>query len=347
MVASRRKLRRTGREYFKFEDEVKRYEGQVIELEKLHSITGICFSHDIDRLKKGRKKRLKRAYSNLGAWQTVQVARHPGRPVMMDYIDGMVNDFREMHGDRRIEDDRALIGGLGKIGRYKVMVIGHNKTRDEGLKAGANEDEVREYLRCYTGSPNPGGFRKALRLMKLAEKFGIPIVSLIDTAGAFPGVEAEERGQAKAIADNLVYMPRVKVPFVSVITGEGGSGGALGIGVGDRLAMLEHSYYSVISPEGCAGILWKDGREREKAAEALKLKSKDNLELRAVDYVIAEPLGGAHRDIEGTVNNVRKYIVKELKGLSKMKVDKLIARRAEMIDKRASGPEKKKRFFWR
>jgi len=341
-------------EYLEFEGGIKRIDVQIKELRKYSVQKGINYLAEIRNLGKERVKVLKDIYGNLSVWQTVQVARHENRPVLVDYLEHMVKDFREMHGDRCYGDDRAIVCGLGKIGKRKVMVIGHNK---RGIKLSIDPDDAEDVnndkLRCYGGYPNPEGFRKALVKMKYAEKFGIPIVTLIDTPGAYPGIGAEERGQGSAIAQNLVYMSRVRVPVVAVVIGEGGSGGALGIGVGDRLAMLEHSYYSVISPEGCAAILWKDGTKNEEAADALRLTSRDSLELKAIDAVIKEPLGGAHRSHHDTIINVERYIAKSLRRLSKMDVDKMVEKRYKVIGMRASGGrkwgerfyKKKKGFF--
>ncbi|MHC4297686.1 MAG: acetyl-CoA carboxylase carboxyltransferase subunit alpha, partial [Planctomycetota bacterium] len=289
-------------DHLDFEEKVADLDRQMEELRKLSSVKGIDYSSEIRRLQQQQVAELKRVYSNLTAWQTVQVARHPKRPLLSDYLDLMVKDFRELHGDKCFGDDRAIVTGLGHIGRERVLVVGQNKGRS-----------TKEKIACNFGCPNPEGYRKAMAKMKFAEKFGIPVVTLIDTPGAHPGIGAEERGQAQAIAVNLHQMSRLKVPVICVVIGEGGSGGALGIGVGDRLAMLEFSYYSVISPEGCAGILWRDGSQAPKAAEALRLTSKDLHNLGLVDTVISEPLGGAHRNHHDTVYNVEKYIVKTLR----------------------------------
>ncbi len=303
-------------DHLDFEEKVADFDRQMNELRKLSSVKGIDYSAEVRQLQRLQVAELKRIYSNLTAWQTVQVARHPKRPVLTDYLDLMVKDFRELHGDRTFGDDRAIITGLGQIGREKVLVIGQSKGKT-----------TKQKIACNFGCPNPEGYRKALAKMKFAEKFGIPIVTLIDTPGAYPGVGAEERGQAQAIAINLYEMSRLKVPIICIVIGEGGSGGALGIGVGDRLAMLEYAYYSVISPEGCAAILWRDGSEAPKAAEALKLTSKDLHKLELVDAVIPEPLGGAHRNLHDTVYNVEKYIVKTLRELKRTKIENLLENR--------------------
>jgi len=300
-------------DHLDFEEKVADFDRQMTELRKLSSVKGIDYSAEVRQLQRLQVAELKRIYSSLSAWQTVQVARHPKRPLLTDYLDLMVKDFRELHGDRSFGDDRAIITGLGQIGREKVLVVGQSKGKT-----------TKQKIACNFGCPNPEGYRKALAKMKFAEKFGIPIVTLIDTPGAYPGVGAEERGQAQAIAVNLYEMSRLKVPIICIVIGEGGSGGALGIGVGDRLAMLEFAYYSVISPEGCAAILWRDGSEAPKAAEALKLTSKDLYKLELVDAVIPEPLGGAHRNLHDTVYNVEKYIVKTLRELKRIKIDNLL-----------------------
>jgi acetyl-CoA carboxylase carboxyl transferase subunit alpha len=244
----------------------------------------------------------------------------------------MVKDFGELHGDRCFGDDRAIITGLGHIGRERVLVVGQNKGKT-----------TKQKIACNFGCPNPEGYRKALAKMKFAEKFGISIVTLIDTPGAYPGIGAEERGQAQAIAVNLYEMSRLRVPIICIVIGEGGSGGALGIGVGDKLAMLEFAYYSVISPEGCAAILWRDGSQAPKAAEALKLTSKDLHKLGLVDAVIPEPLGGAHRSLHDTVYNVEKYIVKTLRDLKRAKIDNLLDTRYARLRSIGTSPTEKLR----
>jgi len=300
-------------DHLEFEEKVADLDRQMSELRRLVSVKGIDYSAEIRKLQREQVTELKRIYSNLTAWQTVQVARHPKRPLLEDYLGLMVKDFRELHGDRCFGDDHAIITGFGHIGREKVLIVGQNKGRT-----------TKQKVVCNFGCPNPEGYRKAINKMKFAEKFGIPVVTLIDTPGAYPGIGAEERGQAQAIAVNLTEMSRLKVPIICICIGEGGSGGALGIGVGDRLAMLEFAYYSVISPEGCAAILWRDGAQAPDAAEALKLTSKDLLKLGLVDAVIPEPLGGAHRNIHDTVYNVEQYIIKALRDLKRTKVDNLL-----------------------
>jgi len=323
-------LKNTG--HLEFEGKIADLDSQTNELRRLSSIKGIDYSAEIRRLQRQQVTELKRIYSNLTAWQTVQVARHPNRPLLSDFLSLMVKDFRELHGDRCFGDDRAIVTGLGHIGRERVLIVGQNKGKT-----------TKQKIACNFGSPNPEGYRKALAKMKFAEKFGIPIVTLIDTPGAYPGIGAEERGQAQAIAVNLYQMSRLKVPIICIVIGEGGSGGALGIGVGDRLAILEFAYYSVISPEGCAAILWRDGSQAQKAAEALKLTSKDLYKLGLVDSVIPEPLGGAHRNIHDTVYNVERYIVKTLRDLKRTKLENLLENRYKKLRSIGMSPTEKLR----
>ncbi len=307
-------------DYLDFEQKVADLDRQMNELRKLSSVKGIDYSAEIRSLQQKQVAELKRIYASLTAWQTVQVARHPKRPLLPDYLNLMVKDFRELHGDRCFGDDRAIVTGLGHIGRERVLIIGQNKGRN-----------TKEKVTCNFGCPNPEGYRKAIAKMKFAEKFNIPVVTLIDTPGAHPGIGAEERGQAQAIAVNLMEMARLHVPVICICIGEGGSGGALGIGVGDRIAMLEFAYYSVISPEGCAAILWRDGSQAADAAESLKLTSKDLYKLNLVDAIIPEPLGGAHRNVHDTVYNVEEYIVKTLRDLKRTKIDNLLESRYKKL----------------
>jgi acetyl-CoA carboxylase carboxyl transferase subunit alpha len=307
-------------DYLDFEDKVADLDRQIKELRRLSSVKGIDYSAEISCLQQKQVAELKRVYSNLTAWQTVQVARHPKRPLLSDYLDLMVKDFRELHGDRYFGDDRAIITGLGQIGRERVLIVGQNKGRD-----------TKEKIACNFGCPNPEGYRKAIAKMKFAEKYHISVVTLIDTPGAYPGIGAEERGQAQAIAVNLMEMARLRVPIICICIGEGGSGGALGIGVGDRMAMLEFAYYSVISPEGCAAILWRDGSQAPDAAEALKLTSKDLYKLSLIDAIIPEPLGGAHRSVHDTVHNVEEYIVATLRDLGRTRIENLLESRYKKL----------------
>ena len=268
-----------------FEQPVIELEKQIAALERRDNADD--FAEELEGLRTSRDGLLTKLYAGLTAWDVVRVARHAKRPQTSDYIEMMCRDFSELHGDRHFGDDPAMITGFGRIGPYKVMIIGHEKGKTTSEK-----------IACHFGCAHPEGYRKAMAKMKLAEKFGLPVVTLIDTPGAYPGVKAEERGQAEAIAVNLREMGRLRTPIVCVVIGEGGSGGALGIGVGDRVAMLEHAWYSVISPEGCAAILWKEANERTNAlaAAALALTATDNLANGLVDAVIEEPRGGAHRD---------------------------------------------------
>ena len=302
-----------GGTYLDFEPKIADLERQIEELRDLGAKKGIDYSVEIRQLEKDRIAELKSLYGHLTAWQTVQVARHPQRPILGDYLSLMVQDFRELHGDRCFGDDRAIVTGIGQIARNKVLIVGQNKGKT-----------TKEKITCNFGCPNPEGYRKALAKMRFAEKYGLPIVTLIDTPGAYPGVGAEERGQAQAIAMNLSQMSRLKVPIIAICIGEGGSGGALGIAVGDRLAMLEFAYYSVISPEGCAAILWRDGAQAPDAAAALKLTSKDLHRLGLVDAIIPEPVGGAHRNVHDTVYNVERYIAKTLAQLRRASVSDLL-----------------------
>lgn len=255
-------------------------------------------------------------YANLSPWETVQVARHPNRPYTRDYLNLVFDEFVELHGDRKFGDDRAILTGFAKLDDQKVMVVGHQKGRT-----------VKERTECYFGCAHPEGYRKAMQKMQLAAKFNLPVICFIDTPGAYPGIGAEERGQAWVIAENMYEMSRLETPIICIVIGEGGSGGALGIGVGDRIAMLEHSYYSVISPEGCAGILWKSHEHAPKAADALKFTSKHLPGLGVVDDIIQEPLGGAHRDHQQMAIQIKQYLLQHLKGLKQESVENLLAKR--------------------
>jgi acetyl-CoA carboxylase carboxyl transferase subunit alpha len=259
---------------------------------------------ELRKLKRELAETTRQIYSSLTPWQTVQVARHKDRPYTADYLSLVFEDFSELHGDRRFGDDRAMLAGFAKLDEHKVMVVGHQKGRT-----------YKERQACYFGCAHPEGYRKAILKMKLAEKYGLPVICLIDTPGAYPGIGAEERGQSQAIAENMYEMSRLKTPVICIVIGEGGSGGALGIGVGDRVAVLQYSYYSVISPEGCAGILWKSAQHAERAATALKFTSADLLRLGVVDHIIGEPLGGAHRDHHQTASRVKQYLLRSLREL--------------------------------
>lgn len=289
------------------------------ELERLRSKSAsqdIDMSEEISRMEAKLVETREKIYQNLTPWQRVQIARHTNRPFMLDYVSHAFTDFCELHGDRHIGDDASMPGGFARIGNHRVVVLGHQKGRD-----------TKENLKRNFGSAHPEGYRKAMRLMKLAEKFGNPVVALIDTPGAFPGIGAEERNIAEAIAFNLREMMALKVPIVAVVIGEGGSGGALGIGVADRVLMMENAYYSVISPEGCAAILWKHRKHAPEAAEAMKLAAPDLLNLGLVDGVIPEPVGGAHHDHKTAAAALRDVVASHLDELCTMPADRLLDQR--------------------
>lgn len=305
-----------------FEKPIVELERKIQELKSFTSGERMDFSSEIRKLEDKLERVKKEIYGNLNAWQKVQIARHPQRPYSLDYISMIMSDFIELHGDRLFGNDKALIGGFAMIENKRIMFIGHQKGRD------TKENLIRNF-----GCANPEGYRKALRLMKLAEKFDIPVVNFIDTPGAYPGVGAEERGQAHAIALNLKEMAGIRVPIIVVIIGEGGSGGALGIGMGDRICILENAYYSVISPEGCAAILWKDSSKAPEAAEELKLTADKLLELGVVDEIIPEAVGGAHRDPQKTATALKEVLLRYIKELSNISKEKLIALRYERFRK--------------
>jgi acetyl-CoA carboxylase carboxyl transferase subunit alpha len=295
-----------------FEEPISELETKLKELEAFSQEQDIDVSHELQNMKEKIEETRNNIYANLSAWQKVQVARHPNRPYTMDYINAMTTDFVEIHGDRIHRDDRAIIGGFAKIDGRKVMILGSQKGRD-----------TKSNVECNFGCAHPEGYRKALRLMKLADKFGVPIISLIDTKGAYAGLESEERHIAEAIAVNLRESFNIKVPIICVIIGEGGSGGALGIGIGNRILILEHAYYSVISPEGCAAILWKDRAYSDKAAEALKITGPDLIKLKLADEVIPEPKGGAHVDHAEAAAHIKDAVLKHLDELSAMSADEV------------------------
>lgn len=299
-----------------FEKPLAKLQRTIVDLEADQAGSGRNHSAEIRTLREQWLSLLRNTYSKLSAWETVQVARHPQRPLAMDYINRIVKDFTELHGDRRFADDRALRCGMGRIATQRVAVIAQHKGRD-----------TKEKLECNFGCPHPEGYRKALRVMELAEKFHMPIVCLIDTQGAYPGVGSEERGVAEAIAVNMREMSRLKTPVVVTVIGEGGSGGALAIGVGDRMSMLEHAYYSVITPEGCAAILWKTGEKAAEAAEAMKLTSKHLVALGVIDDVVPEPLGGAHRNVAESAANLERYIARTLVEIGQVPTDRLVEQR--------------------
>lgn len=288
-------------------------------LEEMKESSGsLDIGKDILRLETKVAQLKQELYKSLTRWQRVQLARHPDRPFTLDFINLMTENFIELHGDRHYADDKAIVGGFAKLGDYKVMLIGQQKGRD------TKSNVYRNF-----GMANPEGYRKALRLMKLAEKFNKPVITLLDTPGAYPGLEAEERGQAEAIAKNLFEMSRLRVPIIVVIIGEGASGGALGIGVGNRVLMLENCWYSVISPESCSSILWRSWDYKEQAAEALKLTAPDLLEQKIIDRIIKEPLGGAHKDHQAAADTLKSVLLEELEKLVKIKPEKLIEERLE------------------
>ncbi|MBE7711177.1 MAG: acetyl-CoA carboxylase carboxyltransferase subunit alpha [Cyanobacteria bacterium SIG31] len=295
-----------------FEKPIIDIQNKIDELKKMSEASGLDMDNQIKTFEKQAEDYKKELYSKLKPSQKLQIARHPERPKFLDYVELLCEDFVELHGDREGMDDRAIIGGLAKIDGKPVMIIGIQKGRN-----------TKENLEYNFGMPQPQGYRKALRLMKHANKFNIPIITLIDTPGAYPGIKAEETGQGVAIAVNLREMSKINVPIIAIITGEGCSGGALGLGVADRVMMLEHAYYTVISPEGCASILWRDAAKFADAAEALKITAKDLLEFDIIDEEIPEPLGGAHANYQQTADNMKKSILKALKELSKLSVEKL------------------------
>ncbi|MFQ6067120.1 MAG: acetyl-CoA carboxylase carboxyltransferase subunit alpha [bacterium] len=301
-----------------FEKPILELELKIEELKGLTSKEGLDFEEEINRLQQRLKKLEKETFANLSPWQRVQLARHPNRPKSLTLAKLIFDDFLLLHGDRLYSDDQAIVGGFARMGAERLVFIGHQKG-----------ESIKENLFRNFGMAHPEGYRKAKRLMNLAEKFSRPVVSFIDTPGAYPGIEAEERGQAEAIAANLECMSQLKVPIIVTIIGEGGSGGALGIGVGDRVLMLENAVYSVISPEGCAAILWKDQAKMEEAAKALRITSQDLLDLKIIDGIIPEPMGGAHRDVEQTSLNVKQAITKHLRELKDLTPAELIRKRYE------------------
>ncbi len=309
--------------YLDFEEPLKALEEQIAQTKEIGSSTEIDMTDKINELEKVLLERTKEIFSNLTPWQRVQLSRHPDRPYTLAYINAITDaNFQEYHGDRNIKDDKAMIGGFGLVDGQTIMFIGQQK--------GINT-KMRQYRNF--GMPNPEGYRKALRLMKLAEKFNKPIVTFIDTPGAFPGLEAEERGQGEAIARNIYEMMCLKVPVICIIIGEGASGGALGIGVGDKVVMLENTWYSVISPESCSSILWRSWDYKERAADALKLTSSDMKKNGLVDDVIKEPINGAHRNSDELFSNVKKAIKKYLKELEAMNAEERIEKRIEKFNK--------------
>ncbi len=308
----------TTKVWFDFEKEIQELYAQLDKTMATHEQGKIDMSDMIKTIEKKIKEAQKTIYANLTGWQKVQISRHPDRPYTLDYIENICTDFVELFGDRQIKDDKAIVGGFAKIDGKPVMIIGQQKGRN------TKQRQLRNF-----GMPNPEGYRKALRLMKLAEKFNVPVVTLIDTPGASPGLEAEERGQGEAIAKNLFEMSTLNVPIVCIVIGEGASGGALGIGVGDRVMMMEYTWYSVISPESCSSILWRTWDKKELAADALKLSSDDMLKMGLIDGIIKEPIGGAHHDPNEAYESLKAAIKKELKALLLLDKDTMVAQRID------------------
>jgi len=306
--------------FLEFEQPIADLEAKIEELRLVGSGSEVNISEEVAKLQEKSISLTENIFSNLSAWQISQLSRHPTRPYMLDYIKRIFADFDELHGDRAFADDPAIVGGITRLNAQPVMVIGHQKGR-----------EVKEKVRRNFGMPKPEGYRKALRLMEMAERFKMPILTFIDTPGAFPGIDAEERGQSEAIARNLRVMSQLKVPIIATVIGEGGSGGALAIGVCDHLQMLEFSTYSVISPEGCASILWRSADKAPEAAAAMGLTAGRLHELGIVDQVIKEPLGGAHRDYDQAADAIRKALVKQLDALKALEIDALVDRRYDRL----------------
>ncbi len=306
--------------YLDFEQPIAELEAKIEELRFVGDDTEINIGDEISKLEEKSRALTKTIFNKLDAWQTSKLARHPMRPYTLDYIDRIFTDFQELHGDRAFSDDQALVGGLARLDGMPVMVLGQQKGRD-----------TKENIRRNFGMPRPEGYRKALRLMKLAERFRIPIITFIDTPGAYPGIDAEERNQSEAIARNLFEMSDLQTPIVCTIIGEGGSGGALAIGVGDRVMMLEYSTYSVISPEGCASILWKSADKASVAAEAMGITAKKLKDAGLIDQIIREPLGSAHRDIDETARNIKQALIDTLQNFEKVGLEKLLAERYKRL----------------
>jgi len=308
-----------------FEKPIAKMEQEIQRLEALQTESGRDYSEIIAKIREQLQIALRQSYENLTPWEKVLVARHPRRPLLRDYIRLIAKDFCELHGDKLYTDDKAIVCGFARLAGHRVMLVGHQKGR-----------ETREKIECNFGCAHPDGYRKALQKMQLAAKFKVPIVCLVDTPGAYPGVEAEERGIARAIAVSLMEMSRLPTPVVAAVIGEGGSGGALGIAVADQVAVMEHAYYSVISPEGCAAILWKSGEYAPQAAEALRLTPAHLKRLDLIDAIIPEPLGAAHRDPEAAARSLEAWIGKSLRDLRRLKVDTLLRRRYERLRKLGS-----------
>ncbi len=308
--------------YLDFENPIAELEEKIQELQRVSSDRSLNFDDEIEAMRSKNKELTAEIFSRLSAWQVAQIARHPLRPYTLDYVQRICTDFQELHGDRMYSDDPAIVAGIGRIGTRSVVLIGHQKGRD-----------TRERTRRNFGMPRPEGYRKAQRVMQLAERFGLPVVTLIDTAGAYPGVGAEERGQSEAIARSLEVMASLRTPIVSVVIGEGGSGGALAIGVCDHLMMMEYAVYSVISPEGCASILWKSAEKASEAAEAMKMTTGELSKQGLVDEVISEPLGGAHRNYDLTAESIRSSIVAALDQFTALPRETLLENRCQRLMK--------------
>ncbi len=311
---------RPSKHLLEFEKPILKMEQEIQRLEASQVESGRDYSDIIESIRSQLGAALREAYANLTPWENVLVARHPRRPLLRDYIRMLCRDFCELHGDRHYADDKAVVCGFAHLAGQRVMLIGHYKGRD-----------TREKIEANFGCGHPDGYRKALRAMKLAEKFHLPVVSLVDTPGAYPGIEAEERGIASAIAINLMEMSRLRTPIVACVIGEGGSGGALGMAVADQVAVMQHAYYSVISPEGCAAILWKSGEQAPRAAGALRLTPQDLKRLELIDTIVPEPLGGAHRDPEGAAKSLETWLARSLRDLKRLKVDTILRRRYERL----------------
>ena len=306
--------------YLDFEQPIAELEAKIEELRYVGDDTEINIGDEISKLEEKSRSLTQSIFSKLDSWQTSKLARHPMRPYTLDYVDRIFTDFQQLHGDRAFADDAALVGGLARLDGMPVMIIGHQKGRD-----------TKENIRRNFGMPRPEGYRKALRLMKLAERFRIPVITFIDTPGAYPGIDAEERNQSEAIARNLFEMADLQTPIICTVIGEGGSGGALAIGVGDRVMMLEHSTYSVISPEGCASILWKSADKAPVAAEAMGITAKKLKDAGLIDQIIREPLGSAHRDIDETARNIKQALIDSLENFEKMGMEKLLEERYKRL----------------
>ena len=305
--------------YLDFEQPIADIESKILELEN-SDLDRNQINKEIIDLNESAIKLTEKIYSNLSPWQNVQVARHPERPHFVDYIERITDEFDELHGDRHFSDDRAILGGIGKIGEHKVVIVGHEKGR-------STEEKIKHNF----GMSQPEGYRKACRLMKLAERFNLPLVTMIDTPGAYPGIDSEERGQSEAIAYNLKVMSSLRTPIIVNIVGEGGSGGALALGVGDHISMMEHATYSVASPEACASIVWRDTKMATEAADAMKLSADNILELELIDEIIKEPLGGAHRNYDQASLQIKNSIINNLERLNQIPVNELVDKRYERL----------------